>query len=70
MAESHPTIKALEDILAENESLKNQLTEATGRITDLENERISLKREIEDLNDNVINSLVAEREEVDEYRRE
>ena len=58
------------EIMAENQLLSSKLREATREITELANERGQLKREIEDLNDNVINSLLAERDEVHEYRRE
>ena len=55
------------EIMAENQLLSSKLREATRKITELVNERGQLKREIEDLNDNVINSLLAERDEVHEY---
>ena len=51
------------------ETAQKQLADTTGKIRDLEHERASLKKEIQDLNDDVINSLVAERDEIGELRR-
>ena len=46
------------------------LAESTKKVEELETERTRLKKEIDDLNDDVINSLLHEREEILELRKE
>ena len=53
-----------EKILAENSTLRKRVKELMRVIKKMEEERVKLKDEIKDLNDDVINSLVAERDEI------
>ena len=57
------TAKSYKEITTENDQLKGKVTELMTMVADLEKERTKLKKEIFDLNDDVINSLVAERDE-------
>ena len=54
---------------AEHEQIQQQLAKSTEKIKELETERTILKKEITDLNDDVINSLIHERDEIGEWRR-
>ena len=57
------TAKSYQEITTENEQLRGKVTELMTIVADMEKERTKLKKEIFDLNDDVINSLVAERDE-------
>lgn len=58
-----PNERTYEEITAENEHLGRRVLELLSANAELEREKIQLQREISDLNDDVINSLVAERDE-------
>lgn len=58
-----PNERTYEEIKAENEHLGRRVMELLSANAELEREKIQLQRDISDLNDDVINSLVAERDE-------
>ena len=51
------------------ELTQQQLADSTKKVEDLEAERTKLKREIDNLNNDVINSFIHEREEIHEWRK-
>ena len=58
-----PNIRTYEEVATENEYLGRRVLELLTLVAEMEKEKDQLKEEISDLNDNVINSLVAERDE-------
>ena len=57
-----------EEMSAENERLRERVRYLTKVVAEMEEEKTKLKKEIFDLNDDVINSLVAERDEINECK--
>ena len=62
--------RTYEDISTENASLRGKVNELMHVVKQMEEERAQLKKEIFDLNDDVINSLVSERDEILERKLE